>query len=199
MTILQHRAPHHPVTEPASPRGIPLGRITSTELRKMLPVRLLDHGQHRVGVDGHDGHGDPLRRARKPHVPHVHRGDQRADVADPADHRDLVGHRRVEPAQRPDDLHPGPAPFTGHRGQAARVSRNRTGRHHYRLRDRRRRQHRRHRHRRSGSSVGPDDRQSPHDRAGQRARNAGRLHARRARPRPSWPTSSTSSCCRPWR
>jgi ABC-2 type transport system permease protein len=39
MTILQHRAPHHPMTEPATPRGIPLRRITSTELRKMLDTR----------------------------------------------------------------------------------------------------------------------------------------------------------------
>ena len=40
-------------------------------------------------------------------------GDQRPDVADPADHRDLVGDRGVEPAQRADDLHPGPAPLRG--------------------------------------------------------------------------------------
>jgi len=39
MTIVQHRAPHHSVTDPATPRGIPLGRITSTELRKMLDTR----------------------------------------------------------------------------------------------------------------------------------------------------------------
>jgi ABC-2 type transport system permease protein len=39
MTIFQHRAPHHPMTEPATPRGIPLRRITSTELRKMLDTR----------------------------------------------------------------------------------------------------------------------------------------------------------------
>ena len=38
MTIVQHRV-RHPTTESVPPRGIPLGRITATELRKMLDTR----------------------------------------------------------------------------------------------------------------------------------------------------------------
>ena len=203
MTIVQHRV-RTATTEPVPPPGIPLGRITATELRKMLDTRSGFWTMASIALVSMatTGHGDPLRRPRGPHLPDVHRGDQRSDVADPADHRDPVGHRGVEPAQRPDDLHAGPAPLAGHRRQAGRLRRRRSGRHPGRLRDRRRRQRGRSGRRRSGPGVGPDDRQPAHDRAGQRSRHAGRLHARRARPqlgrRPSWRTSSTSSCCRPW-
>ena len=94
----------------------------------------------------------------------------------------LLGDQRVEPAQRSDDVHAGAAPRPGHHGEA--------------------RGHRRHRRRldrdrprrsapsatcsaprspgptRSGTSRSPSSLHRP----GQRARAAGRLHARRADP-----------------
>ena len=46
-------------------------------------------------------------------------------VGDPADHRDPLGHQRVEPAQRADHVHPGAAPRPGDRRQGGRRRRDR--------------------------------------------------------------------------
>ena len=74
MTIVQHRV-RTPTTEPVPPPRHPAGQDHGDRAPQDArhPVRLLDHGQHRVGLDGHDGHGDPLRRPRRPHLPHLHR------------------------------------------------------------------------------------------------------------------------------
>ena len=66
----EHSHDHRPAPRAPPPlpspclRGIPLARITATELRKMLDTRsgFWTMASIAVGLDGHDRHGDPLRR-----------------------------------------------------------------------------------------------------------------------------------------
>ena len=106
--------PHGPHRRPA---GIPLTRIIAVELRKMFDTRSGFWLMASIVITRRAGHRrrHPVRPGRRAHLRHLRRGDRLPDGGHPADDRDPVGHQRVEPAQRPDDVHPGPAPRPGDR------------------------------------------------------------------------------------
>ena len=86
--------------------------MVAVELRKMFDTRsgfwLMASIVHRCRARHRRGH--PVRPGRRAHLRQLRRRDRLPDDGHPADDRDPLGHQRVEPAQRADDLHAGPAP-----------------------------------------------------------------------------------------
>ena len=103
----------------ADVQPVPLRRVIRVELRKMFDTRSGFWLMASIVITGLLATiGDDRVRARRgPHLLHLRQGDRLPDDGHPADDRHPVDHRRVEPAQRPDDVHAGPAPEPGDRGQ----------------------------------------------------------------------------------
>ena len=128
----EHRRRRPEASEPARPaprrhRGDPavalIARRAAQDVRH--PLRLLADGQHRHHRRARDRRRHPVRAGRASSPTHLRRRDRLPDGGHPADDRDPVGHQRVEPAQRPDHVHPGAAPRPGDRRQGDRRRRRR--------------------------------------------------------------------------
>ena len=187
--------PHRP-PDPADPDD---RRRAAQDVRH--PLGLLADGQHRHPRGARDRRGDPLRARQRADLRHLRHRDRLPDGGDPADDRDPLRHQRVEPAQRADDVHAGPAPRPGDLApRRSSPSASASSRCCSRSRSAR-----------SATSSAP--RSPAPTRSGTSARpssrcivlanvlgHARRLHARRADPqlrrRDRRRTSSTRSCCR---
>ncbi len=195
ITVDQRPPPAIDVPSPHRSRSV---RVVRVELRKMFDTRSgfwLIASIVITGLDRHD-RDHRVRARRGPDVLHLRQGDRLPDDGHPADDRDPVDHQRVEPAQRPDDVHLRPA--AGGAWSSAKTSSSvDRGRRldAVRLRDRGRRQRRRHRHRRRPTGVGrlvrPRRRPSC---SGSLVSLLDRHHARHAAPQlRRWRWSRTSS------
>ena len=132
-------------------------RLVAVELRKMFDTRAGFWLMASVGIVAvlATARRHPVRRRTRPITyESVRHRDRHADVGHPADHRDPRGHQRVEPAQRPDDVHARAQPRPRDRGQGAGRPRRRRRVDVLRPGRRRGRQRARHRHHRPGPGLG---------------------------------------------
>ena len=157
----QRSQPTHPLDPHRRGRAAQVLRHTLRPVaaRQHRPGRPGHHRcRHRLGADG----GVPLQP--------VHPRDRHADVDHPGHHHGPVGHGRVEPAQRTDDLHPRAASWPGHGRQGRLGLPRRGGRHRRGLRRRCPRQPRWCRHGRHHPGLGPGPRRRRLLRAGNHRR-----------------------------
>ena len=111
--------PRRPRASARSSRRSRMGRIVGVELRKMFDTRAGFWLLASIGILSVLATGAAILFAPDADIDLqlVRQRDRRPDGGDPADDRDPVRHRRVEPAQRAHDVHAGPAPRPHHRRQ----------------------------------------------------------------------------------
>ena len=156
------------------------GRRAAQVLRH--PHRVLAGGRHRHRLGARHRRGRPVRGTGTAHVQHVHPGDRVPAGGDPADDRDPVGHRRVEPADRPHHVHAGAPPRAGRAGQGRRRRLGGGGLHARGVRGRSPRQRRGRTSRGRPRRVEPGRGHAARHRARQHPGGPVRLHAGRADP-----------------
>ncbi|CAA9411595.1 MAG: hypothetical protein AVDCRST_MAG06-2917, partial [uncultured Nocardioides sp.] len=175
------RHPHGrrpPDDVPAHPVRSDPGRGAAQDVRH--PLGILAPDEHRHPGRARQRGGRALRTGRGDRVRQLRRCHRHPDVDPAAGHRGPVGHRRVEPALRPHDLHPGAEPRSRHRCQGRRRCRRGGRRDGRRAGGRRARQRRGLPARRRADPVGRHRGQPRLHRARLGARAADGLHARRA-------------------